>query len=185
MTPTAEQLSYASKLSLKKPGGPDTGKIAEWEALNQLWDLWISQWSNFYSDWRSSDEEKEIALGRKIRKKGKIDGLRPLEMNRAVEDALRELALKRPPVPHPPPPPNEAVFSAEMMSLRRKRGRIASKRLEEVLSQESLRRKAEDEMAISKATLTAAKARVLGKPHRSDFFLIYCSCAFFLWYTEL
>lgn len=88
------------------------------------------------------------------------------QVNEQVAEALNNLPMLYSVPELPEIPVIDVEFSPELLSLRRMRVKAAERRMQQAVAAHSLKSKEENEVAISKATLAAAKARVLGKPHR-------------------
>jgi hypothetical protein len=174
-----DELVHICKQAIPRPeSGLDPDKLREWEGEVSLWDSWKERWKGFYEDWMKADEEQATLVARQIRKlyKGKESAAK---INEMVKMAVSELATKRKEIPPFVLPAIEGEYLPELLTLRKKRVRVAQKRMQDFLAKLSQDQKAEDELAISKATLAAAKARVLGRPHRYS--LVLCSdCAYYL-----
>lgn len=163
---TAEKLVHTCKMALKRPDGPNADKIGEWEASIFMWDVWLDKFGDHWAKWRDEDEAAAVVIAREIRRKGKERGLIATQVNKEVDEAVKGLAMQWEPPVVSEVPTIEPTFSPELMLLRRMRVKAAERRLQQIVAAHSLKCKEEDEVAISKATLAAAKARILGKPHR-------------------
>ncbi len=160
-----DQLIHACKLGIPRPQGLDPVILSEWESTIALWDGWRDKFNDIHRAWVKADEEQATLVARDIRKqfKGKENAAK---INEMIQTALQQLTTQRTEAPPVTIPVVEGEYLPELMTLRKRRVRVAQKRMQDFLSNLSQEQKTEDETAISRATLAAAKARILGRPHR-------------------